>query len=478
MEKSSFEFRNKLGGPFQRDDFSGCRAPEFRLIDSPASGTIGMLPPGINQAQIGLFLGFVLCVGLGNELIRIIIRTDKIVVRGFLSHHPTISPFRIFPISYLYHILSNLSTLVNTATIKKMKEDIKYLLALNRHLKLGPARLLYLKKLFKSNWERAYRLQTNLKINPEVVQAVREAQKQFSPEREAEIVRRLHLNIVVIDDADYPELLREISDPPIILYYRGKLDCLKNVCIAIVGSRQATSYGRLMTEKIAAPLVQNGATVISGLALGIDSAAHRAALDNDGLTVGVLACGLDEVYPPSNRGLAEKIITSGAAIISENPPGFRAQKFNFPVRNRIIAGLSQAVIIVEAMQKSGALLTAAAALEYNRDLFAVPGDAIRLQAEGTNNLIKMGAKPVTCAEDVMLELNIAQKVQQAQARQVIAETPEEGKLLEHLGSEPVHIDTLVKSTQFDTGRVSSILTLLEIKGRIRNLGGGNYIVLR
>jgi DNA processing protein len=226
-----------------------------------------------------------------------------------------------------------------------------------------------------------------------------------------------------------------------------------------------------------AKLSQQNIPIVSGLALGIDAIAHQTALDYNGRTLAVLGSGLSQqnIYPSANRYLAQKILAEGGLIISEYPPATLALQGHFPQRNRIIAGLSIATLVIEAPQQSGALITAKCALEFNRDVLAVPGDIYNSNAQGTNNLIKLGAKLVSSAEDVLEVLNMQNAKQIVEAKKVIPDSLEEELILEHLSNEPVHINQLIKLSGLPTSVVNSTLLLMEMKGKVRHLGGQMYV---
>jgi len=273
----------------------------------------------------------------------------------------------------------------------------------------------------------------------------------------------------------YPAMLRHISNPPYILYYRGRIDCLDDPAIAVIGSRLASYYGKNTARKLGRELAARGITVVSGLARGIDSEAHRGALEA-GKTVAVLGCGLDVVYPPENDKLYSEIAGNGA-LISEFPMRTRPEPGNFPMRNRIISGLCRCIVVVEAQEKSGALITADFALEQGRDVFAVPGPINSKTSAGTNNLIKQGAKLITCCEDIIedysdLSQPAAQSMEQADLYFL---TAEENRIIEAMGSDPNHFDYLLNISGFDFGQLSTLLLQLELRGIIRALPGNYYI---
>lgn len=276
-----------------------------------------------------------------------------------------------------------------------------------------------------------------------------------------------------ITHGDYPKILREISDPPADLYIKGNFSDKDKIAIGIVGTRNYTSYGKRVTENIAGDLAGAGVTIVSGLAKGIDTFAHRAALERGGRTIAVLGSAVDSksLYPACNRKMAEKITQNGA-VIAEYPPGTKSERWFFPQRNRIISGLSLGILVVEAPEKSGALITASQALEQNREVFAVPGPIYSNNSIGTNRLIQMGAKLITCANDILDELNLP-LVEEKEVR-FKPETREEGILLDILAKEPVHIDEITKQSKLNSGIVSSTLIMLELKGAAKNQGGGYY----
>jgi len=273
-------------------------------------------------------------------------------------------------------------------------------------------------------------------------------------------------------------LLKEIYTPPALLYLRGKIEPRDEFSLGIVGTRKLSAYGQQATPFIAAELARAGLTIISGLAKGIDTLAHRAALSAGGRTIAVLGSGLNKtnIYPFSNRRLAEEISRKGA-VISEFPLGTQPLAQHFPQRNRIISGLSLGILVIEAPERSGALITAKDALEQNRDVFAIPGPIFAQNSFGTNNLIKMGAKLVGQANDILEELNLSLLTEPSSVdKKIIPDNQEEALILKQLSEEPIHIDKIIKQTKLSTAIVNSNLTLMEMKGKVRNLGGNNYVL--
>jgi DNA processing protein len=239
-----------------------------------------------------------------------------------------------------------------------------------------------------------------------------------------------------------------------------------------------TSYGRQITQELVAGLVLNGVTIVSGLARGIDAVAHKTALEHGGRTIAVLGSGPDCIYPPENRALARQIVNGRGAIVSEYGLGVQPEAKNFPPRNRIISGLSLGVIVVEAGDRSGASITARFALEQGREVFAVPGNITSPASKGTNRLIQQGAKLVTGVDDVLEELNLAMVLEHSAVQLSLPETQDEAALYEYLSAQPVHIDDLSRSTGLSSSLVSSTLTLMELKGMVRQVGGMNYVLAR
>lgn len=293
-----------------------------------------------------------------------------------------------------------------------------------------------------------------------------------------ERLEKENISVITLEDNDYPKLLKEISDPPLALFVRGQLPSTKLATLAVVGTRRFTTYGKIICEDLVAPLAAQGVVIVSGLALGIDGVAHNATLESGGITVAVLGCGVDKntIFPSSHKSLSEKIIKNGGAVISEYPPGFLPTLYSFPARNRIIAGLSLGTLVIEAPARSGALITSRCALDYNREVLAVPHAVTSPTGVGPNNLIKQGAKLVTESNDVLEALNL-QTIKQIlpQENQTKTTDPKEAKILHSLTKEPKNINQIILETELDSATASSTLIMLEIKGLIKNLGGMNYV---
>lgn len=285
-------------------------------------------------------------------------------------------------------------------------------------------------------------------------------------EDDLDLVRKNGFKIITFSDPDYPALLRQIHDPPPVLYVFGTLrpDSLN---IAIVGSRNATSYGRTTTERLSRDLVARGFTVISGMARGIDSAAHIGALAAKGETIAVLGCGLGTIYPAENKKLFHRISENGA-VISEFPFLAPPDAHHFPARNRIISGMSLGAVIVEATHKSGSLITARLAAEQGREVFAVPGSVTSFKSIGTHSLIKQGAKLVEHANDIIEELNIGRVTASMEPKEqpAVKLAPDEKIVFNELSPYPIHIDRLVQQVSLSAAEVASLLLQLELKGLV------------
>jgi DNA processing protein len=296
-------------------------------------------------------------------------------------------------------------------------------------------------------------------------------------DQEVEKIERVGVQVLTLRGTGYPPLLREVHHPPPVLYVRGELTQADEWSVAFVGTRRATVYGREATRRLAGDLAGAGITIVSGLARGIDAQAHQAALDAGGRTIGVLGCGIDRIYPAENVKLARAIADRGA-LITEYPMGTPPDAANFPPRNRIISGLSLGVVIVEAGETSGAMITAGFALEQGRDVFAVPGPIFSNQSRGTNKLIQNGAKLVLGYEDILQELNLTMVAEHREVQAIVPENETESLLLQHLSHEPIHIDEIGRESGLPITTVSSTLALMELKGMVKQVGGMNYIVAR
>lgn len=317
-------------------------------------------------------------------------------------------------------------------------------------------------------------------LGPKTRNAILNAKEHFSLQKESDDLEKNNIDIIPFFDPAYPTLLREIPDFPPILYTRGNFTGWnEKPFLTIIGSRQHTSYGRQVTEKFASEAVQAGFVVVSGLAFGIDSDAHAAAIRNHGETIAILGSGIDDAHitPQTHLPLARSVMENGA-LISEYPPGSTASKGTFPARNRIMAGLSAGTLVVEAAEQSGTSITAHLALDYNREVFAVPGSIFSPLSIGCHKLIRQGAKPVLCMADILEEYpHLAQKKQSSNHLPVLPEhlSPEETVVWNILSHEALHIDIILKRSTLETTETLAQLTLLELKGLAKNVGGQQYM---
>ena len=314
-------------------------------------------------------------------------------------------------------------------------------------------------------------------LGPKLIETVQQVRAGVSLELVWERVHSLGIQVLTWEDEAYPRRLKEIDQPPPVLYLRDNLQPEDEWAVAIVGTRGITAYGRQVTAEIASVLARRGVTVISGLARGVDAEAHKAALNAGGRTLAVLGSGVDQIYPPEHRQLANQIIASGA-LMSDYAPGTPPDGVNFPPRNRIISGLSMAVIVIEAGERSGALITAEFAADQGREVFAVPGNINAPKSVGCNRLIHQGARPLLTPEDVLESLDLASFQQQRVARAVLPKDEVEARLLSVLTREPMHVDDIRARVDMPIEKVSATLALMELKGMVRQLGGMNFVAIR
>jgi DNA processing protein len=309
------------------------------------------------------------------------------------------------------------------------------------------------------------------------IDSLKGLRRRVSPDRLAQRLGELGIRALTLLDDEYPANLRQIADPPPVIFVRGTLEARDAQAVALVGTRRATDYGRAVADRLSRELAASGVTVISGMARGVDTVAHRGALQAGGRTIAVLGNGLDQVYPPENAGLADRIIGSdGGALVSEFGPGIPPDAVNFPRRNRIISGLSRATVIVEAGERSGALITADFALEQGREVLVVPGSILSPSSTGSNELLKQGATPVTRVEDILalIDADGAIPVVSSVAPPVSARPagmgPEESCVWDALSSDPSHIDELVGRLSLGAGEIAAALAMLELRGLARQVG--------
>lgn len=311
-------------------------------------------------------------------------------------------------------------------------------------------------------------------INQRAVQSLVTTRQRLDLDHEMERVERAGVQAVTLADPAYPRLLREIPSPPLVLYVRGSLTPDDKQAIGVVGTRRASAYGREMARNLSADLARAGLTIVSGLARGIDAIAHQTTLDTGGRTIAVLGSGVDVIYPPEHRRLAAQVAEQGA-VVSEFPLGTPPDGPNFPVRNRIISGLSIGVVVVEAPRRSGALITADFAADQGRTVYAVPGSALAANSAGPLQLLRDGATLAATAEDILADLNLTVRQAAFETRQALPTSPEEATLLQHLDGEPLHIDEIALESGLAINRLSALLLEMQLKGLVRNVGNQHYV---
>lgn len=362
-----------------------------------------------------------------------------------------------------------------------MPKDLKYWVGINTCTEIGPARFKRLMAYFPSMrdaWQASTSELKEAGLEEKVVESLKKTVLKVNPDEEMKKLKDERVGVVTIKDKNYPENLKDIPGPPAILYIKGRIKKEDELALGIVGTRRMSTYGRQVTQDLSSKLAKSGVTVISGLAQGVDSVAHESALEAGGRTLGILAGGLDDasIYPPSNIDLARRIEAGRGALISEYHLGTPCLKHHFPSRNRLISAFSLGVLVTECPEHSGALLTARAALEQGRDVFAVPGDVRQALCRGPNNLIKIGAKPITDAEDLLEELNVESIEGAIEARKIIPENKEEKVILRVISNKPISLDKIIKKSGLKPSVASSTLTMMEIQGKLQNVGMNQYII--
>ena len=359
-------------------------------------------------------------------------------------------------------------------------DDKKFWIGFNLIKGIGAVRMQGLLAYFgdlESAWRSSQAELAEAGLGLKVIERVVQARESVDLDKVWEKIEKQGIKILTWQDETYPQRLKEIDQPPPVLYIRGEYLPDDLFAVSIVGTRRVTPYGRQITEELASFLAANGMTVISGLARGVDVIAHQTSLKAGGRTIGILGSGVDRIYPPEHRALAEQIMERGA-IISDYPPGTPPDASNFPPRNRIISGLSLAVVVIEAGETSGALITAEFAAEQGREVFAVPGSILAPQSKGTNKLIQQGALPLLGVTDLMQALDITRMGGQKSARKIMPSDATEAKLLSVLGSEPLHVDEIRNQSDLPIEKVSAALALMELKGIVRQVGGMKYVAVR
>lgn len=355
-------------------------------------------------------------------------------------------------------------------------DERKYWVGFNLVPGIGPARVRLLRQHFGSLREAWRAPAAELQaagLDRRSVESFLLWRRRLDLDREMERLDRANVRVLTWDDPDYPKRLLQITNPPFVLYVRGALAPEDEWAVAVVGTRRPTAYGREVARVLAGELARQGITVVSGLAIGIDAEAHKAALEAGGRTLAVLGSGFRHLYPARNRDLARRIVGQGA-VLTEYGLDVRPEPANFPPRNRIISGLSLGVVVIEAGPTSGALITARFAAEQGREVFAVPGPIFNRPSVGPNRLIQEGAKLVMSVDDVLEELHLTRVVEQQEARATIPASGLEEQILACLQEAPLHVDEIVRRTELQAADVISTLTLMELKGLVRQVGPMEY----
>lgn len=329
----------------------------------------------------------------------------------------------------------------------------------------------------KAAWEAPISRYQGLGLSGRVVENILRVRSQINLEQIWDRMQAGGIQALTWDDDVYPRMLKEIDQPPPVLYQRGEVIPEDETAVAIVGTRRVTAYGRVVTEELAAFLARNRITVVSGLARGVDALAHRSALQAGGRTLAVLGSGIDRIYPPENQQLAMDIADSGA-LLSDYPPGTAPESTNFPPRNRIISGLSLAVVVIEAGATSGALITASFAADQNRDVLAVPGNINSPNSKGTNMLIQNGARPYLKPEDLLEVLNLEQVNTRKMARKVLPADATETQIIKVIAEGTLSVDEISFLSGLPVEVVSATLAMMELKGLVRNAGIMSYMAIR
>lgn len=359
--------------------------------------------------------------------------------------------------------------------------ELKYWLGFNIVKGIGPAKVQALLDHYgqlSAAWAAPEPELTRLGIDQRALKTLRAGRARLDLDAEMAKIEAAGIQLLTWQMPEYPSYLKETPTPPPLIYVAGEMLEVDQFAVAVVGTRRLTSYGKQVTKDLVTGLVHNGVTVVSGLARGIDAVAHKTAVSLGGRTFAVLGSGLDCIYPGEHRQLAQKIREGKGALISEYGLGVRPEAKNFPPRNRIISGLSLGVIVVEAGERSGALITTNFAVEQNRDVFAVPGNVNSPVSKGPHKLIQQGAKLVTKVDDVLEELNLHMIAEKTAVQLALPESNEEIALYTHLSAQPVHIDELRRESGLTSSEVSSTLTLMELKGMVQQVGGMNYVLCR
>lgn len=354
-------------------------------------------------------------------------------------------------------------------------KDGLYWLGFSAFNRIGPVGFMRLLSVFGSAekaWYQDRNAFSKIGWSEVLITSFQTFRNSFSLHSYSTLLAKQKISALILSDPEYPKLLKEIPDPPYVLYVRGKLPVLP--AIAVVGTRTITSYGRHVTVNLTSGLVAGGMAIVSGMAYGVDTVAHETALSQNGSTIAVLGSGIDVIYPKANTGLYWKIIRQGGAVISEYAPGIRADKRYFPQRNRIISGISLGVVVTEGAIVSGSLITARFAADQGRDVYAVPGPVTSALSKGPEYLLKQGAKLISEAADILEEYGLKTVNPSAHREETLPLTTEEKSIYTMLEKEELHFDEIARKMDIPIHEIGTLLSLMELKGFIRKTGSGTY----
>ncbi len=360
------------------------------------------------------------------------------------------------------------------------EKNIKYLVAIHRAMNLTFLRYKKLKAFFANDWQKVWEanirdLQASEIDTPAITNFLKSREK-ISPEKEIELLEKCGAKVLVYGEKDYPKTLKNLYSPPVLLFCRGEILPTDFPSISVVGSRKLSHYGKRAIEKIVGEISREKITIVSGLALGADFQAHRVALNNGARTIAVLGSGIDNISPRTHENFAGKFLAENkGAILSEYLPGTEIRPENFPVRNRIVAGLSRAVIVIEAAMKSGSLITAELAVNQGKEVFAVPGEIFAKNSSGTNHIIWKGqASPALSGHQILEDLGMKNFAEKKEAQNLIPTTDIENQVLTLFEDDKMAINDLFRKSDLPQSVISSTLAILEIKGLVKNLGNQVY----
>lgn len=360
-------------------------------------------------------------------------------------------------------------------------EQNKYLIGISVYQKIGPIRYSRLIKYFKDEkliWTSSYDELVNAGLEKNISKDFVIKREQIDLDKEINKLKKEKISIVKIGDTEYPKQLEKIESPPFLIYYKGEIKHNYTKSVAIVGTRKLSHYGKQSTHEITKNLTSNKIITISGLALGIDTIVHKTTVENNGKTIAVLGSGLNDnnIYPKTNFLLSKKIVESGGCVMTEFPAGAQPMPYNFPLRNRIVSGLCSGLLVIESPEKGGSLITASHAKDQGKKIFAVPGSIYSKNSSGTNNLIKNNeATMITNANDLLKGLNVKTNKHSNDKKEQTSKLSDNEKIiLKLLDRTPMHIDKLVRISGLSSNTISSVVTMLEINGMIKNIGNMNY----